>query len=58
LDENSFPGGAVKFFNFQVLLDPCEKAFDLVPPAIEFSYLVKKPGDHPGRSGTGGGFRQ
>ena len=39
LDQHRILGGAVKGLNFQVLLDPLEKEFDMPAAAVEFSDL-------------------
>ena len=39
LDEHGILGGAVKGLDFQTLLDPLEKEFDLPVAAVEFGHL-------------------
>jgi hypothetical protein len=39
LDQHGILGGSVKGLNFQVLLDPLEKEFDLPAAAVEFGHL-------------------
>ena len=39
LDQHCILGGPVKGLNFQVLLDPLEKEFDLPPAAIKLGHL-------------------
>ncbi len=39
LDQHGILRGAIKGFDFQVLLDPLEKEFDLPVAALEFGHL-------------------